>query len=66
LHEQAQGNPPRCELLTIAELDRICTAFVRRGVKHLRLTGGEPLMRRGIMDLVHGLSQPCMAARCKN
>jgi cyclic pyranopterin phosphate synthase len=48
---------PRSELLTIAELDRVCTAFVRRGVKHLRLTGGEPLMRRGIMDLVNGLSR---------
>ncbi len=48
---------PRSELLTIEELDRVCTAFVRRGVRHLRLTGGEPLMRRGIMDLVNGLSR---------
>src|SRR5579871_3475738 len=48
---------PRTELLTIEELDRVCTAFVRRGVRHLRLTGGEPLMRRGIMDLVRGLSR---------
>src|SRR4051812_16930189 len=38
---------PKAELLTLEELDRLCTAFVRRGVRKLRLTGGEPLMRRG-------------------
>src|SRR5471030_2890649 len=48
---------PKADLLSLEELDRLCTAFVRRGVKHLRLTGGEPLMRRGIMDLVNGLSR---------
>ena len=48
---------PKAELLTLEELDRLCTAFVRRGVRHLRLTGGEPLMRRGVMDLVRGLSR---------
>ncbi|MCP5411467.1 MAG: GTP 3',8-cyclase MoaA [Alphaproteobacteria bacterium] len=48
---------PRAELLTLEELDRVCAAFVRRGVRHLRLTGGEPLMRRGIMDLVNSLSR---------
>ena len=48
---------PKAELLTLEELDRLCTAFVRRGVRHLRLTGGEPLMRRGVMDLVRALSR---------
>src|ERR1700676_2302639 len=48
---------PKADLLSLEELDRLCTAFVRRGVRHLRLTGGEPLMRRGIMDLVRGLSR---------
>jgi cyclic pyranopterin phosphate synthase len=48
---------PRGELLTIEELDRVCSAFIHRGVTHLRLTGGEPLVRRGIMDLIQNLSQ---------
>lgn len=48
---------PKADLLTLEELDRLCTAFVHRGVRHLRLTGGEPLMRRGVMDLVRGLSR---------
>jgi cyclic pyranopterin phosphate synthase len=48
---------PKADLLTLEELDRLCSAFVRRGVRHLRLTGGEPLMRRGIMDLVRGLGR---------
>ena len=48
---------PKQELLTLEELDRLCSAFVRRGVRHLRLTGGEPLVRRGIMDLVRALSR---------
>jgi cyclic pyranopterin phosphate synthase len=48
---------PRRDLLTLEELDRLCTALVRRGVRHLRLTGGEPLMRKGLMDLVRSLSR---------
>src|SRR5476649_1140425 len=48
---------PKAEILTLEELDRLCTAFVSRGVRHLRLTGGEPLMRRGIMDLVRSLGR---------
>lgn len=48
---------PRRDLLTLEELNRLCAAFVRRGVKHLRLTGGEPLMRKGIMELVEKLSR---------
>ena len=48
---------PHAELLSLEELDRVCTAFVNRGVRHIRLTGGEPLMRRGLMDLVNSLSR---------
>jgi cyclic pyranopterin phosphate synthase len=48
---------PKAQLLSLEELDRVCTAFVRRGVRHLRLTGGEPLMRRGFLDLVRSLSR---------
>lgn len=48
---------PRRDLLTLEELDRLCSVFVRRGVKHLRLTGGEPLTRKGIMALVERLSR---------
>jgi GTP 3',8-cyclase len=48
---------PKQDLLTLEELDRLCSAFVARGVRKLRLTGGEPLVRRGIMTLVRGLSR---------
>jgi GTP 3',8-cyclase len=48
---------PKAQLLTLEELDRVCSVFVRRGVRRLRLTGGEPLMRRGFMDLVRALSR---------
>ncbi len=43
---------PKAELLTLEELDRLCSAFVDMGVRKLRLTGGEPLVRRNIMWLV--------------
>jgi cyclic pyranopterin phosphate synthase len=48
---------PRAELLSLAELDRLAAAFVRKGVRRLRLTGGEPLVRKNILDLVAGLSR---------
>jgi cyclic pyranopterin phosphate synthase len=48
---------PKAEVLTLEELDRLCSAFVARGVRKLRLTGGEPLVRRGIMTLVSSLSR---------
>jgi cyclic pyranopterin phosphate synthase len=48
---------PKADLLSLEELDRLCSAFVARGVKKLRLTGGEPLVRRGIMTLVGSLSR---------
>ena len=48
---------PRSEILSIEELDRLASAFVRLGVRKLRLTGGEPLVRRGVMTLVEGLAR---------
>jgi cyclic pyranopterin phosphate synthase len=48
---------PKADLLSLEELDRLCSAFVAKGVTKLRLTGGEPLVRRGIMTLVSSLSR---------
>lgn len=48
---------PKADLLTLEELDRVCTAFVARGVRKLRLTGGEPLVRKDIMTLFSSLSR---------
>ncbi len=48
---------PKEELLTLEELDRLGSAFIARGVRKLRLTGGEPLVRRGIMQLIRSLSR---------
>ncbi|OLP61433.1 cyclic pyranopterin phosphate synthase MoaA [Xaviernesmea oryzae] len=54
---------PRKELLTLEELERLCSAFVARGVRKLRLTGGEPLMRRNVMMLVRALGAHVHAGR---
>jgi len=48
---------PRDEVLSLEELDRICSAFIDRGVKKIRITGGEPLVRNGIMSLFENLSR---------
>lgn len=48
---------PRDQVLSLEELDRLASAFIGMGVTKLRLTGGEPLVRRGIMDLVESLSR---------
>jgi cyclic pyranopterin phosphate synthase len=48
---------PRKDLLTLEELDRLCSAFIAKGVRKLRLTGGEPLVRRNILWLVRSLSR---------
>lgn len=48
---------PKSDLLTLEELDRLCTAFIAKGVRKLRLTGGEPLVRRNVMSLVRSLSR---------
>jgi cyclic pyranopterin phosphate synthase len=48
---------PKAEVLSLEELDRIASAFVRLGTRKLRLTGGEPLVRKGMMGLVRSLSR---------
>lgn len=48
---------PKADLLTLEELDRLCSAFIAKGVTKLRLTGGEPLVRRNVMGLVRSLSR---------
>jgi len=48
---------PHTEVLRLEELDRLCSIFVDLGVKKIRLTGGEPLVRRGVMNLVQSLSR---------
>ena len=48
---------PKKELLTLEELDRLCSTFVRLGVEKLRITGGEPLVRKGIMTFFDAMSR---------
>ncbi|WP_093000475.1 GTP 3',8-cyclase MoaA [Rhizobium sp. NFR07] len=48
---------PKKDLLTLEELDRLCSAFIAKGVRKLRLTGGEPLVRKNIMFLVNKLGK---------
>src|SRR5260370_25726454 len=48
---------PKADLLSLEELDRLCSAFIARGGRKLRLTGGAPLVRRGSMTLVASLSR---------
>jgi cyclic pyranopterin phosphate synthase len=48
---------PKKELLTLEELDRMCSQFVALGVKKLRITGGEPLVRRGIMTFFQSMTR---------
>ena len=68
---------PKRELLTLEELDRLCGAFIRLGTTKIRITGGEPLVRRDIMPLFqslgarlgHGLNEltsPPTAPNCRN
>jgi cyclic pyranopterin phosphate synthase len=48
---------PKKDLLSLEELDRLCTVFIEKGVRKLRLTGGEPLVRKNIMHLVRQISR---------
>lgn len=48
---------PRRDLLTLEEIDRLCSVFIDKGVRKLRLTGGEPLVRKNVMHLVQELSR---------
>jgi cyclic pyranopterin phosphate synthase len=52
---------PKKDLLTLEELDRLCSAFIGKGVRKIRLTGGEPLVRHNIMHLVRGLGEKVQA-----
>lgn len=54
---------PKADVLTLEELDRLCGAFVAKGVRRIRLTGGEPLVRRNIMSLVESLGRHVAAGR---
>lgn len=54
---------PKRELLTLEELDRLVSAFVDLGVRKLRVTGGEPLVRRGIMTFFQAMGAMCARAR---
>src|SRR5579862_7239800 len=48
---------PRAQLLTLEELDRVCSAFIGLGVRKLRLTGGEPLVRKNVLSLFESLGR---------
>ncbi|MEM9268998.1 MAG: radical SAM protein, partial [Pseudomonadota bacterium] len=48
---------PKAELLTLEELDRLCSRFVDLGVRKLRITGGEPLVRKGIMTFFDAMGR---------
>ena len=48
---------PKRDLLSIEELERLCDAFIAKGVKKMRLTGGEPLVRKGVMTLIENLGK---------
>ncbi|MGE5505745.1 MAG: GTP 3',8-cyclase MoaA [Actinomycetota bacterium] len=48
---------PKADVLSLEELERLCTAFVRKGVRKIRLTGGEPLVRRNVMSLIGNLGR---------
>ncbi|MGH7161604.1 MAG: radical SAM protein, partial [Acetobacteraceae bacterium] len=46
---------PKADVLSLEELDRLCATFIRLGVQKLRLTGGEPLVRKNVMRLFESL-----------
>jgi cyclic pyranopterin phosphate synthase len=46
---------PKTEVLSLEEIERLCAAFIRKGVERIRITGGEPLVRRNVMSLIEGL-----------
>lgn len=56
---------PKKELLTLEELDRLCTSFIRLGVEKLRITGGEPLVRKGIMTFFEAMARHLQSGSLK-
>jgi len=56
---------PKKELLTLEELDRMCSTFIGLGVEKLRITGGEPLVRKGIMTFFDGMTRHLEAGTLK-
>jgi cyclic pyranopterin phosphate synthase len=56
---------PKKELLTLEELDRLCSNFIDLGVEKLRITGGEPLVRRGIMTFFDGMKRHLDSGKLK-
>ena len=54
---------PKKDLLTLEELSRLCRAFITKGVRKLRLTGGEPLVRKNILFLIRELGREVQAGR---
>jgi cyclic pyranopterin phosphate synthase len=54
---------PKAEILSLEELDRVCSTFIGLGVRKLRLTGGEPLVRKNVMDLIQRLGRHIEAGR---
>ena len=52
---------PKKDILSLEELDRLCSTFVSLGARKIRVTGGEPLVRRNVMSLFHGLSRHLIA-----
>src|SRR6202034_3216655 len=52
---------PKRDILSLEELDQLCAAFVGLGARKIRITGGEPLVRRNVMSLFQGLSRPLSA-----
>src|SRR5258708_11157243 len=54
---------PKKDVLSVEELDRLCAAFVANGVRKLRLTGGEPLVRKNVMALIRSLSRHLAGGR---
>lgn len=60
---EAPAFVPKAEILSLEELDRLCAAFVGRGVRKIRITGGEPLVRRDVLWLFEALSRHLAAGR---
>jgi len=48
---------PKSDILSLEELERLCSVFIEKGIKKIRLTGGEPLVRRGVMGLISSIGK---------